>query len=81
MNVRFYGRLADLLGEQLRPDLAAEGCTIAELRRLIADAHPAAAAAILGQGVRAIVGDDVVGDGHMVDGSGTVEFFPPVSGG
>jgi molybdopterin converting factor small subunit len=81
MNVRFYGRLADLLGDQLRLDLPAEGCPVAELRRLIADAHPAAAAAMLGPGVRAIVGDDVVGDGHMVEGSGTVEFFPPVSGG
>ena len=81
MNVRLYGRLADLLGEQVRLDVPAEGCSVAELRRIVARAHPAAATAILGPGVRAIVGDDVVGDAHMVEAGDRVEFFPPVSGG
>ena len=79
MNVRFYGRLADLLGERVRLDLA--DCSVGQLRTAIAERHPAARAEILSQRVRACVGDTIVGEEHVVGPADEVEFFPPVSGG
>ncbi|MCW3796325.1 MoaD/ThiS family protein [Sphingomonas sp. BN140010] len=79
MNVRFYGRLADLLGEQMKLDMA--DCSIGQLRAAIADRHPLARAEILSQRVRACVHDVIAGEDHLVGAGGTVEFFPPVSGG
>jgi molybdopterin synthase sulfur carrier subunit len=79
MNVRLYGHLADLLGEQVRVDVA--GCSVGWLRAAIAERHPVARAAILSGRVRACVDDAIVGEDCLVGADETVEFFPPVSGG
>jgi molybdopterin converting factor small subunit len=79
MNVRLYGRLADLLGEQVRVDVV--GCSVGQLRTALAERHPAARAEILSRRVRACIGDRIVGEEHVVGAGDEVEFFPPVSGG
>lgn len=80
MKVLFYGRLADVLGRQM--DLPIDGgCTVAELRRRVAESRPAAAGPLRDKRVRACVGDTIVSDQYVVGADDQVEFFPPVSGG
>ena len=81
MNVRFYGCLADVVGQEELVDLDAASCSVAELRSAIARQYPEAGAEIQGGRVRACVGDVIVGEGHRIGAGDTVEFFPPVSGG
>jgi len=78
VKVLLYGRLAESIGRQLQLE-AAEGCSVAELRRRLADAHPSAAGH-LGRS-RALIGGSVVADERRVRGDEEVEFLPPVSGG
>lgn len=75
-----HGRLADLLGREIAIPAPAR-CSIAELRRRIADEQPGAAEAILGPRVRACVGNEIVPDSFFPDPGETIEFLPPVSGG
>lgn len=79
MQIHFYGRLADSLGEAVELDLAAP-CTIGELRRRLAAELPQAGEALSGR-VRACVGDRIVGDSYEVGPADRVEFLAPVSGG
>ena len=79
MIVTFYGRLGDRLGRQIDVE-AAPGCSVGDLRRMIADRFPEAADELLGA-VRACVADEIVTDAAIVDGRQNIEFFPPVSGG
>lgn len=75
-----HGRLVDLLGHEISIPVPA-GCSVGDLRRLIAAEHPEAAGAILSPRVRACVGDAIVIDGFRPGPGETVEFLPPVSGG
>lgn len=75
-----HGRLVDLLGREVSIPVPAD-CSVGDLRRLIADEHPEAAAAILSPRVRACVGDAIVLDDFCAGPGETVEFLPPVSGG
>lgn len=79
MRIHFYGRLADSLGQDIEVEIP-EGCSVADLRERLAIEYPHAANA-LGKRVRALVGDIVVADSHIVRPGDSVEFFPPVSGG
>jgi molybdopterin converting factor small subunit len=79
MKIHFYGRLAESVGREIEVDVP-ESCSVSELRALLATEYPRAANA-LGHRVRALVGDIVVADSHMVRSGDSVEFFPPVSGG
>ena len=81
MNVRLYGRLADLVGQGELVDPAAQSCSIAELRSAIASRYPEAGSEIRSRRVRACVADAIVGDEHRLEAEDTVEFFPLVSGG
>ena len=81
MDVIFYGRLADRVGRQVHLAVPAGGCTVAELRRRIAEEHPAIAEDLLGPTVRACVADEIVPETAIVAAEQSVEFFPPVSGG
>lgn len=81
MDVLFYGRLADIIGRELQLEVADTGCSIGDLRALIAARHPASHEDILSSRVRACVGDSIVSDDHLVKAPDSVEFFPPVSGG
>lgn len=79
MKIHFYGRLAESVGRDIEIEIP-EGCSVADLRERLAIEYPRAASA-LGQRVRALVGDIVVTDSHIVRPGDSVEFFPPVSGG
>lgn len=79
MKIHFYGRLAESVGREIEVDVP-ESCSVSELRALLATEYPLAANA-LGHRVRALVGDIVVADSHIVRSGDSVEFFPPVSGG
>jgi len=81
MNVRLYGQLTTVLGEEVRLELADAPCSIGELRAALAERHPEVAGDILSPRVRACVGDTIVGEDYVLDGADTVEFLPPVSGG
>jgi molybdopterin converting factor small subunit len=80
MKIGFFGRLRDALGDE-REVAAEEGETVARLRVRLAGLHPEAAGEILRPGVRACVGDRIVGEDFPLGGHGRVEFFPPLSGG
>ena len=78
MQVLFYGKLADRLGEAI--ELPVSGpCTLGELRQRLAEEHPAAG--VLDGRVRACVGDRFVGETDKVGPDDVVEFLAPVSGG
>lgn len=81
MDVRLYGRLADILGRELRVEVPGASCSVADLRSQIAEDHPQSREHILSSQVRACVGDTLVPDTYRVNTSEAVEFFPPVSGG
>lgn len=78
MRIRLYGRLADLMGRQVELD-SADGSSVAELKRRLADDHPSAAE-MLGRS-RAYVGSKMISDDRVPAASDDVEFLPPVSGG
>lgn len=79
MKIHFYGRLAESLGREIEVELS-DKCSIAALRQRLATEYPRAANA-LGHRTRALVGDIVVADSHILRPGDSVEFFPPVSGG
>jgi len=80
MRIFFYGRLSDALGHEMEVDLPGS-CSVADLRNLLAELRPEAAAALGSKRVRACVGDSIVLDSHVVGPADEVEFIPPVSGG
>lgn len=80
MKILFYGRLADARGAELELPVDS-ACSIAELRERILANYGNVPPAIRSKGIRACVGDTVVGEDHMVGPDEQVEFFPPVSGG
>jgi molybdopterin converting factor small subunit len=75
VRVLFFGRVADQLGRERQVELPAAGCTIAELRRLIA-------ADVLGlPGIRASIDRQVVGEDAFIRPGAEVAFFSVFSGG
>lgn len=81
MEVVFYGRLAELIGQQIDLDVPGGQCTIQDLKALIAREHPDASQHLLDRSVRGCVADEIVPDSFVVGDGQRVEFFPPVSGG
>lgn len=79
--VTMFGKLADQLGREVRLDLGAGRCTLAELRRALADAYPAAAPDLLSPRLRACVNNVVVDEGVSLQRGDEVSLLPPVSGG
>jgi molybdopterin converting factor small subunit len=80
MKVTFYGKLAGMLGREL--ELAIEApCTVAALRKRIAEAFPDAAPSLGDRRVRACVDSILVADEHPLAPTDDVEFLAPVSGG
>lgn len=78
MKVLLYGRLAEVIGTEVELDAAA-GCSVAELRGLLAEANPRAEDSLSRS--RALIGGSAVGDARVVTATEQVEFLPPVSGG
>jgi molybdopterin converting factor small subunit len=80
MEIGFFGRLRDALGDQ-REVGAEPGETVARLRTRLAVLHPRAARDLLSPRVRACVADAIVGEDFLLDGQERIEFLPPLSGG
>ena len=80
MKVRFYGRLAEMIGAELEFE-APPNCSVAEIRDSVAARHPQAAEVLGSRRACACVGDRLVRDDHILVTGETVEFLPPVSGG
>lgn len=80
MKIGFFGRLRDALGDE-REVPVESGETVAHLRSRLAGLHPGAAHDLLSPGVRACVGDEMVGEDFLLAGQDRVEFLPPLSGG
>lgn len=78
--VRFYGKLREMLGEQLEFQPAPGTKTISEIRATLADLHPEASTD-LGSRTMACVDDAIVNDATSITDADVVEFFPPLSGG
>jgi sulfur-carrier protein len=81
MDVLLYGSLSDRIGPRVTVAVPQAGCSVAELRLLVASQHPSVGGDILQTRVRAFVDDAAVADAARVDPAQTVEFLPPVSGG
>lgn len=79
MKILFYGRLAESLGRDIEVEVPGS-CSIADLRERLASEYPHAANALCHR-ARALVGDIVVAENHIVRPGDSIEFFPPVSGG
>ncbi|HEX6604042.1 MAG TPA: MoaD/ThiS family protein [Sphingomicrobium sp.] len=80
MKILFYGRLAEAIGPELDVEGGA-GCSVAELRDMLAAEHPGVEPVLRSKRARACVGDTLVNDDYRLDGADTLEFLPPVSGG
>lgn len=80
MRISFYGKLADAIGREIRRDDLG-GRTVGELRMVLADAYPAAAADLLSHRVRVFVHDVVAGETHVIGSDDAIALLPPVSGG
>ena len=81
MRILFFGKLGDLVGREVRLDLPPEGCSVAELRRLLAGKYPDAVAELSAPSLRAFVDDSLAGEDHRIRPGDRVEFLPPLSGG
>jgi sulfur-carrier protein len=81
MDVLLYGSLSERIGPRVTVAVPQAGCSVAELRLLVAGQHPSVGEDILQTRFRAFVDDAAVGDGIRLDNGQTVEFLPPVSGG
>lgn len=80
MNIRFYGKLSEQIGAEIDLDPPAGTDTVAKLRNVLADKFPGSAGDLLERS-RACIADAIVCEGHKLEQSQTVEFFPPLSGG
>ena len=79
IRVLFFGKVADILGREIHVSLPGAGCTIADLRRRIAD--QTGSDILLQPGVRASVDKQVTTDEGRVSAKSEVAFFSLFSGG
>ena len=77
--VLFFGRVAEAMGRELQVEVPVAGCTIADLRRMIAD--QTGMDVLLQKGVRASVDKQVAGEDARVLPGSEVAFFSVFSGG
>lgn len=81
MKILFFGQLGDAIGREVHVQAPDEGCTVAELRALLANSYPEAQASLGNKRARACVKDVIVDEQFRLDPQAEVEFFPPLSGG
>ncbi len=80
LKIRFYGKLGEKLGAEIEVDPPVGTETVAHLRRALADMLPEASDDLQRRS-RVCIADSIVGEGFLLAGTETVEFFPPLSGG
>ena len=81
MDILFFGKLGDRIGREVRIEPPPGGCTVGELRGLLATLYPHAAQDLVSFSLRACVDDAIVDEAFRVAADGRVEFLPPLSGG
>ena len=79
LKILLFGRVSDLLGREIEALIPEAGCSIGELRRLIAE--QTGSDALLQKGVRASLDKQVAGDEARVRPGAEVAFFSVFSGG
>ena len=79
LKILLFGRVSDLLGREIEALIPEAGCSIGELRRLIAE--QTGSDALLQKGVRASLDKQVAGDEAIVRQGAEVAFFSVFSGG
>ena len=79
LRILLFGRVSDLLGRELEALIPEDGCSIAELRRLIAE--QTGSDALLQKGVRASLDKRVAGEDAVIRPGAEVAFFSVFSGG
>lgn len=80
VRISLFGSLADAIGREVELPVPS-GATVADLRRGLADAYPAAAPLLTRPQVRACLNNQIVGDEQPVPEGAELAFFPPLSGG
>lgn len=81
MKIFFFGRLGETIGREVEVEVADAGCSVADLRRRLAEEHPHAAAELTSGKVRACVDQEIALETRLVRPTEEVAFFPPLSGG
>ncbi|WP_166036820.1 MoaD/ThiS family protein [Sphingosinicella sp. YJ22] len=81
MNILFFGKLGDRIGREVSIEPPPAGFTVREVRELLASLYPDLAEDLTSPSLKACVEDAIVADEFRVGAGGTVEFFPPLSGG
>ena len=81
MRIHSFGKLGELIGRELEIDVPPGGCTVAELRGLLAGRYPHAEHELASASLRACINDVIVGEQFPIPPGAAVEFFPPLSGG
>jgi len=79
LRILLFGRVSDLLGRQIEALIPEEGCTVGELRRLIAE--QTGSDILLQKGVRASIDRQVVQDDAIIRPGAEAAFFSVFSGG
>ena len=81
LRVTMLGKLADSLDREVKLEIGVTHCTLADLRRTLADAYPAAAPDLLSPRLRACVSSVIVAKEASVQQGDDIALLPPVSGG
>jgi molybdopterin converting factor small subunit len=79
LRILTFGRVSDVLGRQIEVMIPETGCTVGELRRLVAE--QTGSDVLLQKGVRASIDRAVAGDNAQVASGSEVAFFSVFSGG
>ncbi len=79
LRILLFGRVSDALGHQLEALIPEDGCSVAELRRLICE--QTGSDLLRRKGVRASVDKQVAGEDAVVRPGAEVAFFSVFSGG
>jgi molybdopterin converting factor small subunit len=79
--ILFFGALSARLGSEREIEIPDEGCSVADLRRLISAQHADAAEALSSRPIKVAVDQEIVGeDAHVMAGQ-EIAFLSPLSGG
>ena len=79
LRILLFGRVSDALGRELEAAIPEAGCTVGELRRLIAE--QTGSDVLQQKGVRVSIDKHVAGDDAWVRSESEVAFFSVFSGG
>lgn len=77
----FFGRLSDRFGRDREVDIPEAGCTVAELKALLATADPEFAETFAKGAVNVAIDQQMADDGASVRAGQEIAFFSPLSGG